>query len=282
MISYKTIRFAVFSLMTLCATLSYAQVGINTTTPNGALEISSSTNGVVFPRVALTASNVATPVVNPNGGSLAPGTTVFNTNATTTGSNDVYVGKYYWDGSRWEAQFSRMQSQLYTQDMSVNGSNPNNDFIGFRARANGGFQDIHGLDDQTFTADYTGTYRIAFHGNYGAGQIRTPAASQDGTFVAGQGFFRLRFDGTNYDRYVNSASTFNNSGAGAATNYFAIGNHFTQIIYVELTAGETYDFNLSFDQFTDVKLINNGNSANGRGVVGILTPSTIEITFADE
>ena len=77
MISYKTIRFAVFSLMTLCATLSYAQVGINTTTPNGALEISSSTNGVVFPRVALTATNVAAPVVNPNGGSLAPGTTVF-------------------------------------------------------------------------------------------------------------------------------------------------------------------------------------------------------------
>ncbi len=38
----------------------YAQVGFGTTTPNAALEISSSTDGFLMPRVALSSKNVAT------------------------------------------------------------------------------------------------------------------------------------------------------------------------------------------------------------------------------
>lgn len=83
--------------------VSFAQVGINTTTPRGALEISSASNGgVVVPQYALTASNDITTVSNPQGGSLAEGTLIYNT-ATVTGLNNITPGFLYWNGARWTA-----------------------------------------------------------------------------------------------------------------------------------------------------------------------------------
>ena len=80
----------------------FSQVGIGTTSPKGALDVESGTYGVVYPSVALTSTAIAAPVVNANGSSsLAIGTTVYNTNNTNTGSNDVHVGIYSWDGSKW-------------------------------------------------------------------------------------------------------------------------------------------------------------------------------------
>ena len=52
---------------------SIAQVGIGTTTPNGALDIKSSNRGLVMPRVANT-----TVVKNPNGGEVVNGTMVYD------------------------------------------------------------------------------------------------------------------------------------------------------------------------------------------------------------
>lgn len=78
-----------------------AQVGVGTTTPAGALDIASTTNGLIPPRVALTATNVAAPVVNPQGGALVPGTLVWNTNTAGAIPTNVAPGMYYWDGTRW-------------------------------------------------------------------------------------------------------------------------------------------------------------------------------------
>ena len=90
------------TLITIIAFTSlYAQVGVGTTTPNGALDVNSSTNGLIPPRVALTATNVAAPVVNPQGGALVPGTLVWNTATAGTIPNNVIPGMYYWDGTRW-------------------------------------------------------------------------------------------------------------------------------------------------------------------------------------
>jgi uncharacterized protein (TIGR02145 family) len=52
---------------------SIAQVGIGTTTPGGALDIVSTTSGLVMPRVANTSV-----VVNPNGGAIENGTMVYD------------------------------------------------------------------------------------------------------------------------------------------------------------------------------------------------------------
>ena len=78
-------------------------IGIGTTAPNGALDINSTTQGLVPPRVALTASNIAAPVVNPQGGALIAGTFVWNTATAGTSPNNVAPGLYFWNGSRWIA-----------------------------------------------------------------------------------------------------------------------------------------------------------------------------------
>jgi trimeric autotransporter adhesin len=88
-------------LMVFISAISFAQVGIGTTTPNGALDVSSTTQGFLLPRVALTASNVAAPVVNPAGGALANGTLVYNTTTAGVFPNNVLPGYYYWNGSQW-------------------------------------------------------------------------------------------------------------------------------------------------------------------------------------
>lgn len=80
-----------------------SQVGVGTTTPNGALDVNSSTNGFVPPRVALTATNVQAPVLNPQGGVIPAGTIVWNTATAGTSPNNVAPGLYYWNGTRWVA-----------------------------------------------------------------------------------------------------------------------------------------------------------------------------------
>ncbi len=277
---FTHLKLTTFLLIFFYSISLYAQVGINTTAPNGALEVSSDTTGVVFPRVALTSTNVALPVVNPNGGGvLVPGTTVFNTNSTSTGANDVYIGKYYWNGSQWVEQFDKRQSQLFEQDRTISPSNPNNDAIGYRVSANVGYQDIYGLDSQTFTANFTGTYRVEGSLNYGPGILQVPDNGSMSA-VGVQGMFRLTFDGVDHMKYVNPITIYNDAySAESSINYFALYNEPTIIFYITLTAGTTYTFNLAFDQWGDDRLINSGNSGTGRGIVGVNSPSTIEITY---
>jgi hypothetical protein len=79
-----------------------AQVGIGTTTPRGAFEINSSTNGFVPPQVALTSVTVSAPVVNPQtAGAPLVGTFVYNTATAGTSPNNVTPGYYFWNGSIW-------------------------------------------------------------------------------------------------------------------------------------------------------------------------------------
>lgn len=81
---------------------SYSQVGIGTTTPRGAVDIASTTQGLVFPNVALV-NTITETAVNPQGGSIPTGTVVYNTATSGTSPNNVAPGLYYWNGSRWIA-----------------------------------------------------------------------------------------------------------------------------------------------------------------------------------
>ena len=87
-------------LISILSVSGVAQIGINTAIPNAMLDISSGTNGVLLPRIALTANNVAAPVVNPQGGVLTVSTMIYNT-ATVVGVNGVAPGYYYWNGTLW-------------------------------------------------------------------------------------------------------------------------------------------------------------------------------------
>ncbi len=75
------------------------RVGINVAVPAGALEIfaGASPDGLVIPRVALTATNNQSPLV------IAPVESELVYNTVTAGSapNNVTPGYYYWNGSSW-------------------------------------------------------------------------------------------------------------------------------------------------------------------------------------
>ncbi len=74
-----------------------AQVGVGTTTPLGAVDITSTNEGLLIPRVALSATNVAT-VLTPTVSEL-----VYNTFTSALGANQVSPGYYYWNGTIWVA-----------------------------------------------------------------------------------------------------------------------------------------------------------------------------------
>ena len=76
---------------------SSAQVGIGTTNPDSSsiLDITSTTSGLLIPRVGLTDVASQFPITNVPATSLL----VWNSNPLTTGGEGV--GYYYWDGSQW-------------------------------------------------------------------------------------------------------------------------------------------------------------------------------------
>ena len=94
-------------LLFLVTIISNAQVGVGTTTPQGALDLNPTiaTNyGFAPPRVALTATNLQAPVVNPQGGVIPNGTLVWNTGTSLLAvpiADRVAPGMYYWNGTRW-------------------------------------------------------------------------------------------------------------------------------------------------------------------------------------
>lgn len=90
-------------LQLLLPLFALSQVGVNNTAPEGMLDVTSTNNGVLIPRVALTSALDNATVVNPQGGALAISTLVYNTAASGTGADRVIAGFYYWNGSRWVA-----------------------------------------------------------------------------------------------------------------------------------------------------------------------------------
>ena len=81
-----------FLLVFFALTKTNAQVGIGTTTPDAALDITSTTDGLLIPRVALTITTSPSPLTLPT-----PSELVYNTASTF----DVTPGYYYWDVVKW-------------------------------------------------------------------------------------------------------------------------------------------------------------------------------------
>ena len=81
----------------------WAQVGVNTTAPNAMLDVQSTTNGVLIPRVQLTSLTDNTTIINPAGGALPTSTLVYNIAAAGVSPNNVQPGFYYWNNTalRW-------------------------------------------------------------------------------------------------------------------------------------------------------------------------------------
>lgn len=282
---------------TFCFLLSFfsiqvfAQVGIGTVNPNGILDVESTTQGVVIPRLALTDTYIQAPAVNPNGVNIPTGTVVFNTANTSHGkvtgvSDDVSRGMYFWNGTKWMPQFTRKQYQLLAQ------TTPN-----LSTRYNVA-KTVPGINSQTFTANYTGTYKIELSVNYGGGQCKTPIPQGSGSFSEGSfnvgrqgGNFSFSYDGGNNNHTIRAEafSTANKGASGSGGNYFGIWKQWTKVYYVKLTRNDVLNFLLSFTQAASPEFLGDGNNnlpdgsfTGGNGHVGFDVPCFVEVSFIDE
>lgn len=254
------------ALLFMCTALTAgAQTGIGTPTPKAALDITSTTNGFLMPRVSLTATNVAFPIVNPNGGSLEVGTMVFNIN-TTTGIFGVAPGVYYWDGSNWTSQIHRYFRTNFIQNSNLR-----------VAKSSGTYTNIPGLTGTNFTAPYTGEYQIIFTGYLGAAQvanITTNLSSGDikGYAASGsvEGKFRLSVNGINYNRYSYAISQYVSDigiqGSGG-TEIYELFNEISIIVTIHLTAGQVCPINAAYTGVNDYNVI----TSPAAHVIGSLT-----------
>ena len=109
---------------------SSAQVGLNTSIPEAALDISSTTNGVLLPRVALNSLTTANPVVNPNGGLVVDGTMVWNTNTAV-----APAGFYYWQSNKWNKIIDSNKQVHFGKMVITSGGTKIITGIGFQPRS---------------------------------------------------------------------------------------------------------------------------------------------------
>jgi hypothetical protein len=267
-----------------------AQVGIGTTKPEGALHLKSSSQGLVIPRIALTARNSESPVVNPNGSGLVEGTVVYNTSKTKLGANDLYPGIYAWSGTQWNPQFIMEEYKKYTQTGGCQRTtireaytNPRPDFA----------DNVSGLTNQIFRPKYSGTYRIEVKTNFGAGRINDFTSLDAISLATSEGAFFFSITGTgvsivpsigSYDytegwMYTHSYSTHNQIESPTIESYLV--PHFESVVhYVYLLADENYTFNLSNCIITGHNyFLNNGDTGDGQGHIGHDIPCTVEFTY---
>lgn len=94
----KTLISTLLVVLITTIFVSSQNVAINTSgaiaDPSSMLDVSSSTTGILVPRVVLTATNVAAPVTAPLNSLL-----VYNTNTAGAGTTAVTPGYYYWDNA---------------------------------------------------------------------------------------------------------------------------------------------------------------------------------------
>ncbi|GAB5401356.1 MAG: hypothetical protein Aureis2KO_29410 [Aureisphaera sp.] len=234
-----------------------AQVGINTTSPEGVLDISGSNIGLIYPVVSLTDVTVET-ITNPNGVSIIEGTTVFNTNTSTAGSDSVYPGIYIWTGTKWIPQFNKNDSMIATQTTVV-----------LRTDGNIGVQTIN-MDTSSFTPNFSGEYRIVVTVHFGGGRLNVVSNPQYANFAQQKGEFNFSFNSTPHRFDVRSFSGINNDDYSDGGTNRIYDNRFHQVTYVvnkTLTRGTNYPFELRFDMDSNAAFQNSGNSGNGRGYI---------------
>ena len=277
---------------------SLAQVGINTTEPQGALHLNSFTSGLVYPRVSLSNSISEAPVINPNAPNLVAGTIVYNTNSTSNGSNDVYPGIYAWDGSEWTPQFPMEDYKRFEQTPAEGTPGPGETICQRTDIKNdeSEFDNIDGLTSQVFTPKYSGRYKIKVSMSYGAGELDNFFDGDDISLATSEGNFYFECvgpgvsivpnpSGYSYDYkkgwvYAHSYSVFNER-RDPDNSYSNNMMHSSIVYYKNFRAGQNYTFNLAVSilELSSNEFVNGGDSGTGLGHVGHEIPCSVEFTY---
>lgn len=159
------------------AQVTAQKIGTNPTTiaPSAVLDIESTNKGVFFPRVALTAANLAGPIVSP-----ATGLTVFNTATDGTAPNTVTPGYYYWNSSRWVKLAVETPPIAFAKTVYVNTALPSTatifDETNPPATNN---NDLKAKDDNLYIGNDGSTWT---YDNTGAGSYKTYAVAPSTPF----------------------------------------------------------------------------------------------------
>ena len=241
-------HFLWFNLVVFSTTM-FAQIGIGTTTPNGALDINSSTQGLIVPRVALTTCNATSPIINPNGGAIIEGTIVYNTATDGVVPNDVVPGFYFWNGASWLKVTTQTSPKNPNWSLSGNaGTNATNNFIG-----------TMDATDFIIKTDANERLRINSNGNIGIG-ISTPNAP-------------LQFTNTVANRKISLYETNNNDH-----QFYGFGINGAALRYQIDDIGSSHIFFAGNSSSTSNELMR----INGNGKVAIGTSSaTAKLTTYD-
>lgn len=276
-----------------CLTFTYsamiAQVGVNINSPKGALDVNSGTMGMVFPVVALVNATTET-VVNPNGGGIVAGTTVYNTTTLDDGPDSLYPGVFTWklhppSTYKWTSLREKKDNALFLQDTDVRTGSDDvlNPVLGKQTIP---------FDDNTFTPIYTGRYALHLVVQYGAGNLDDSAMSgtQFVNFAKQAGEFEFIFNGTTHTIDLSSFSTYNNDSQFNGGSLRLSTNIFNQIgiDFVEvLTSGTPYPFSLTFNQEDAQGFEGDGDISGGDDGRGYVTMSNnvkcyLEINYVYE
>lgn len=110
--------FSFFVAQIIVSGALFAQVGVGTSTPDASakLEVKSTNQGFLPPRVALTGTADVSTVASP-----ATGLMVYNTATAGTSPANVTPGFYYYDGTKWQ----RIINQQPDATVDFNTANPN-------------------------------------------------------------------------------------------------------------------------------------------------------------
>ena len=196
------------TLIVLCSfhfTLNAQNVAINTTgtaaNASAMLDVSSTNTGILVPRLALTATNSASPVSSPVASLL-----VYNTATAGAGTTAVTPGYYYWDGTQW---LRVLNSGNAWQTGGNAGTTPSTNFAG-----------TTDAQDFAIRTNNVEKMRITSAGNAGVGTT-TPTERLD---VAGNIKFSGALMPNNLSGSTGQIITSNGAGTAPTWSPFYMGN----------------------------------------------------------
>lgn len=232
----KTIKnsyFLIFVFSFLGLT-GFAQVGIGTTTPQGALDIVANNDGLLIPRIALTNTNIAT-VTTPTESEL-----VYNT-ATI---NDVTPGYYYWNGTQWIR-------------LSVETDNKNWLLAGNTVNASTDFMGSTNNTDVIFRRNNTRAGRLGANNTSFGTNALNPATTGNYNTASGVGSL-----------YSNTTGNNNTAFGISSLFYNTTGNNNTGIGYQSLFSNTSGSYNVAIgNDALKANLTGSDNLALGSGAL---------------
>ena len=257
-------KITLFSLLTstlLSFTSTAQNIGINGTGgnahPSALLDIDAVATpslGVLIPRIALQAVNVAAPISSP-----ATSLLLYNTATASSGTNAVSPGYYYWDGVQW-VRFAYNGAGSFGNAWTTLGN------AGTNASTN--FLGTTDAQELAFRTNNLEAVRIGTAGNIGVGIAPTPTA-----FVFTQKSINSNFTPAGY--YLQQNDLYNNSTFTSAGNAQASLNRL-----INNAAGNLKAAGSIIASQND--LINNGTVSNTQNAFGsyhdIINVGTFSVT----